>query len=129
MYILAQYVTCGNISVNTFFPNLVSLIVNIIKIGTPIILVILGMMDMFKAMTAGKEDEIKKAQGLFVKRLIAGVLVFLVFVIVELLFGVLGNVTEDGNSNGNWKCATCFIKGSKDDSCKPLTNAPVSPLN
>lgn len=129
MNILAtQYATCANFSVNTFFPDVVSLIINIIKIGTPILLIILGMIDMFKAMTAQKEDEIKKAQGLFVKRLIAGILVYLVFVIVELLFGVLGSLTGDNDGN-LWDCAVCFINGSDSESCKPITSEPISPLD
>ena len=121
MYIL-NYVSCGNELIpkmNAFFPELVHLIVNLIKIGTPILLVILGMMDMFKAVTSQKEDEIKKAQGLFFKRLIAGVLVFLVFVIVELVFGLLASSTKEDQTN-IWGCVDCFIDGpnGENSSCK-----------
>ena len=122
MYTLAT-VTCTGIEINAFFPDLVHLIVNVLKIGTPIILVVLGMIDMFKAMTAQKEDEIKKAQGLFVKRLIAGVLVFLVFVVVELLFAILGGLNSDEDNDDIWKCAVCFINGSEDPNCSS-TPAP-----
>lgn len=128
MYTLAQYVTCAGISVNAFFPDLVHLIVNLIKIGTPILLIILGMMDMLKAMMAQKEDEIKKAQGLFIKRLIAGVLVFLVFVIVELVFSVLGGVGATNEENNNmWNCVSCFINGSDDtNNCGQKTDTPIT---
>ena len=43
------------------------------------------MIDFAKAITAGKEDEIKKAQSVIVKRLIVGVIVFFIFVIVKLV--------------------------------------------
>lgn len=118
MYLL-DYVTClEDVKINAFFPDVVHLIINIIRIGVPIVLIILGMMDMFKAMTAQKEDEIKKAQGLFVKRLVAGVLVFLVFVIVELLFSVLSSFSGTGADDNIWDCAQCFIKGSEHSSCR-----------
>lgn len=110
--LLYEYVSCGGIitKMNSFIPELTSLIITIIKIAVPIILVILGMIDLFKAMMAQKEDEIKKAQGLFVKRLVAGVLVFLVFVIVELIFNLLGDAVGSDKDN-IWKCAECFISG------------------
>ena len=120
MYLLDKVTCFGDISINTFFPEVVSLIVNVIKIGVPIVLIILGMMDMFKAMTAQKEDEIKKTQGMFVKRLVAGVLVFLVFVIVDLLFSVLSGFEDTGANADVWNCANCFIKGVKDGKCGNL---------
>ena len=123
MYMLAKYVTCGGgliPKMNAFFPDLVHLIITVIKIGAPIILIILGMIDMFKAMMAQKEDEIKKAQSLFVKRLIAGVLIYLVFVIVEVVFSVLGEATEEDTDN-IWGCVVCFIEGSENAKCEPTS--------
>lgn len=110
------YVKCGDIidSINAFIPDLTSTIVTIIKVGVPIILVILGMMDLFKAMTAQKEDEIKKAQGLLIKRIVAGVLVYLVFIIVELVFNLMGDAIGTDKDN-IWKCAECFISGPSSD--------------
>ena len=118
---LLDYVSCGGELIpkmNSFFPDLVHLIINIIKVGAPVLLIVLGMMDMAKGVMAQKEDEIKKAQGLFVKRLIAGVLVFLVFVVVELVFSLLAGATDEDNEN-IWDCVECFVKGSK--SCTATT--------
>lgn len=112
-----EYVSCGEIitKMNSFIPELTHLAILIIKIGTPVILIILGMIDMFKAMTAQKEDEIKKAQSLFIKRLIAGVLVYLVFIFVELVFNVLADAVGP-NKDNIWSCVECFMDGP--DSCK-----------
>ena len=121
MYLLDSVTCFGDVSINTFFPEVVSLIVKVIKIGVPIVLIILGMMDMFKAMTAQKEDEIKKAQGIFIKRLVAGVLVFLVFVIVELLFSVLSGFEATGADSSVWDCANCFIIGVDGGKCGSLS--------
>ena len=124
---LLDYVSCGGTLIprmNSFFPELVHLIINIIKIGAPVLLIVLGMLDMAKGVMAQKEDEIKKAQGLFVKRLIAGVLVFLVFVVVELVFSLLANITDENNDN-IWDCVACFVEGpgGKDSKCDPVSSS------
>ena len=103
------YVTCGGgtiESMNSFLPYLVSLIIRIIQVGVLVILVVLGMIDLLKATAAQKEDEIKKAQNLFFKRLVAGLLVIM---IVEFVFNLLGKGIED--KENVWNCASCFISG------------------
>ena len=82
-------------------------IIVIIKIAVPIILVILGMLDFAKGVTSGKEDEIKKGQGIFIKRLIAGACVFFVVTIVQLLMSF---VSSDDNSF--WNCANQILNGT-----------------
>ena len=125
MHVLASYVTCGGgiiPKMNAFFPEIVNLIINIIKIGVPIVLIVLGMIDLLKGVMAQKEDEIKKAQGLFFKRLIAGVLVFFVVLIVEVIFKVLVSTAEtDENTQNIWSCVVCFMDGPKNDkACVPV---------
>ena len=75
--------------------NVTSLIYKIILIGVPLLLILFGMWDLGKAVMAQKEDEIKKGQQTFIKRLIAAVIVFFVLVIVEL---VVKLVAPDGAS-------------------------------
>lgn len=109
-----QYIgntTCGGITSFTFHervPKLTSTVYNLLKLAVPIILVIMGMIDMFKAMSAGKEDEIKKAQKKFINRLIAGICAFLVFILVETVIGWISTAT--GNENA-MDCVNCFING------------------
>jgi len=55
------------------------------KIIVPIIIIGLGSLDLGKAVVAGKEDEMKKAQKTFVRRLIAGIVVFLIPVILNIV--------------------------------------------
>ena len=88
-------------------PNTVSMIVNIIKVVVPILLVIFGSIDLIKGLIAQKDDEIKKGQQIFIKRLIAGALVFFVFVVVQLVVSLAaGNETERSNI---MTCAKCFL--------------------
>ena len=56
-----------------------------VRIIVPILIILLGTLDFAKAVLAGKEDNMKKAQSTFVKRLIAGVAVFFVPVMVDII--------------------------------------------
>jgi len=102
--------TCGNIGIEFegIFPFIVSTIVTVIKIGVPVLLIILGMFDLGKAITAQKDDEIKKGQQTFFKRLIAAAIVFLVIFIVQI---VVRFIAKDDSSNIS-SCIDCFINGN-----------------
>ena len=80
-------------------------IVLLIKIAVPIVLVILGMIDFAKGVIASKEDEIKKGQQTFFKRVIAAFIVFFIVTIVQLLMSF---VSDDG---GVWTCANQILNG------------------
>lgn len=101
-------VTCGGgtLVMNEMIPRLVSTAIDIIKIVVPILLVVFGMLDLGKAVMAQKEDEIKKGQQTFVKRLIAAVVVFLVVFIVEI---VVGLVAPKGENTNIWDCFNCLV--------------------
>lgn len=98
----------SKVQIDVKIANTVHLVVLIIQIAVPVLLVVFGMMDLTKAVIAGKEDEIKKAQMIFVKRLIAGALVFFVFVIVKMLVSFVAD--DDGIMN----CANCFLNGANE---------------
>lgn len=65
--------------------NLINEILQYPKIIVPILVIVLGILDLGKAVIAGKEDEMKKAQKTFVKRLILGVVFFFIPVIVNII--------------------------------------------
>lgn len=65
--------------------------------GIPIILIVLGTIDLGKAVIASKEEEIKKAQQMLIKRLIYAVAVFFVVTIVTLVFSLFSTTGEDSN--------------------------------
>lgn len=121
--LLNAYVSCGGMipRMATIIPKLTSTIVDLLKIGVPVLLIIFGMLDLGKAVIAQKEDEIKKSQNLFVKRLISAALVFLVFIIVELVFNLIAGNTEGDESKNIWDCVSCFINGPEEG--KGCTNA------
>ena len=105
--------TCGgtNLVFSGTFPYIVSTVVLLIKIVVPILLIIFGMLDLGKAVVASKEDEIKKGQQLFIKRVIAAVIVFFVIQIVQIVIRfVSGNDADVAN------CFNCFVNGTASDS-------------
>ena len=88
----------------TLWP-LISLVKNgiipLIQVGIPIILIVLGMIDLGKAVVASKEDEIKNAQKMLIKRAIYAIAIFFVVLIVQLVFGLLGSAGSDYEDKGN----------------------------
>jgi len=106
--------SCGNTSFefHKSLPNFTNVIFDLLKIVTPIIIIITGMLDMFKAVAAQKEDEIKKGQQKLLRRLLAGCVVFLVFVIVETVIHAFAESDEAQNA---MDCVDCFLIDS--DTC------------
>lgn len=100
-----------NVSIDESIPNIVSTIIKAIWIIVPVLLVVFGSIDLVKGLISQKEDEIKKGQQTFVKRLIAGVIVFFVIAIVKLLIGA---VSQDDNI---MSCACYFFYGANNASC------------
>ena len=93
--------------------NIVGAVVNIIKIGVPIILIVLGMIDMGKAVASQKEDEIKKGQKTLISRVIAAAIVFFVVAIVQLMLSIVSGATNDTNI---WTCV-CQLIGNDATKC------------
>ena len=81
-------------------------IIYIIRIVIPVIIILLGTLDLGKAVMAGEDKKIKEAQKTFLMRLIYGIAIFFIFVIVEVIFGLLGVETNEGDSKICWDCAT-----------------------
>ena len=121
MFLLDAYYTCGgieNLRVAELIINLVHTAYNLIRIVVPVLLIFFGMLDLGKAVMAQKEDEIKKGQQTFVKRLVAAVIVFLVFFMVQL---VIGLVAPKGDENNNiFNCIDCFINGISNENCESV---------
>lgn len=85
-------------------------IIPLIQIGIPIILILLGMLDLGKAVVASKEDEIKAAQKLLVKRAIYALAIFFVVLIVQLVFGLLSSTGDKNIENQGASWSTCWKK-------------------
>lgn len=99
---------------NAIEPEIANFIHNIIttlKILVPVLLVIFGMLDFGKGIISSKEEEIKKGQNTFIKRLIAALFVFLMINFSQLIVGIVDRET-DGDI---WTCANQIMNGKKEN--------------
>lgn len=92
----------------TTLPKVLKIVYVALQIAIPVILVILGSIDLFKSVAAGKDDEIKKNQQVFIKRLVVAIIVFFVFAIVRLVISFVG----DDNSTKIIDCADCLLNNN-----------------
>ncbi len=97
-----------DLKIDVKIANAVHTIVLVIQIAVPVLLVIFGMLDLFKGITAQKEDEIKKGQQTFIKRLISAAIVFFIIAIVKLL------ISFASGDEGIMTCASCFLNGANE---------------
>lgn len=86
-------------------PELTSFAVDLVQVAVPVLLIVMGTIDLFKGVTAGKEDEIKKGQGLFIKRLILAAIIFFIVVVVKFLVSII----VDANKTNIVDCIDCFV--------------------
>lgn len=106
-------VSCGDellTDLPAIVPKIVHIVYLIIQILIPVLIVIFGSMDFVKAVIAQKDDEIKKGQQVFIKRLIAGVIVFFVFAIVKIIV----SFAADSEKTRILDCASCIINNNED---------------
>ena len=82
----------------------------IIQIGIPIILIVMGSIDLGKAVLSSDDKEIKGATGKLIKRAIAAIAVFFVATIVSLLMGLFkgSGSTENNNVSGTEDWRDCW---------------------
>ena len=72
-----------------------------LKILVPVIIIVMGSLDLGKAVVANSEDEMKKATQVLVKRIIAGIVIFFIPTIVNLVLKLASNyvsVVDSGSS-------------------------------
>ena len=123
MYILDECTEAAELCKNIEpFLNVVRIFLDIVCWSIPIILIIMGSIDMFKAVTKADDEKIlQDARRKLVMRIIYGVAVFLVPFIINLIFEVLdGILPKDDIVNGTtWiSCWNGTIEGM--DSCSDI---------
>ena len=133
----ADYVVCDNDKKFPYiFAQITSTTMTIVKIVIPILLVITGMISFFKVTIASNvEDEMKKAKTKLINSIIAAVVVFFTFSIVNFVVALVA-----GTNNKFMNCVECFvniekcnkvteeetkictglINGEFDENCKPI---------
>lgn len=109
--------SCGNGLINkipSMVPKVVSIAYNVVQIAVPVVLVVIGSLDLFKGIIAQKEDDMKKGMQIFVKRLISAAIIFFVFMIVKLVISLVSDESGDRTAGNIIDCAECFINNQCD---------------
>ena len=70
-------------------------IVKILQIAIPVIIILLGTLDLGKAVMAGDDKKIKEAQKMLLMRIIYGVAILFVVVIIQFVFGLVSASTDN----------------------------------
>lgn len=102
-------VTAGEICgyIDNELTNFIHTIIVLIEIAVPILLIIFGMLDFAKGVIGSNDDEIRKGQKVFIKRLISAAIVFFIFSITQLVIGIVA--TDDSEI---WSCAAAIMNGT-----------------
>ncbi|MBE6157418.1 MAG: hypothetical protein E7160_01335 [Firmicutes bacterium] len=80
-------------------------IIPIVQIVIPIILIVLGTIDLGKAVIASDEKKVKEAQGMLIKRAIYAAAIFFITTLVTVLMGIVAIGAEDDADTSGWsKC-------------------------
>ena len=66
-----------------------------VKYFAPVLVIVLGILDFIKAIASQSDDEMKKVQGRFVKRLIAAALLFVIPFLIEFALNAFHLVTDN----------------------------------
>ncbi len=106
-------VSCGSnlvTGIPILIPNVVKTAYIIIQVAVPVLLVVMGSFDLMKGLTAQKEDEIKKGQQIFIKRLVSAAIIFFVFAIAKVII----SFAADESSGRILECAQCFLEAECD---------------
>ena len=108
--------SCGGVdNIPVSVPRITRNLYNVLKYLVPVALILLGMFDFFRSFIASDEKLMRDGIGRFIKRIIAGVLVFLVLAIAQLVFGLISDSSTTDNISD---CISCFLGDESD--CGPV---------
>ncbi len=85
--------------------KILGMCLNIIKIVVPLIIIGTAMVSVFKTVTSGKSDDLKGSFMLIVKKLIAGLIIFLIPTALDFAFDTLIGYDDSGFT----ACSNCLL--------------------
>lgn len=95
----------------------------IFKIIIPILLILLGALDLGKAVIGSKDDDVKKAVNALIRRFVAAVVIFFLPTIIGFLMNVIGGWNKDEAAKNDYSiCRTCITKPGSGSTCAEYAN-------
>ncbi len=104
--------------------RIIGWVLTIFKIGIPIIIIALGMLDFGKAVISSEEDEIKKQAKTLGRRAVAGLAIFFIPTLVLWIFEELtpySTIADEADFN---VCKVCILRPWNTTDCKNPNNDP-----
>ena len=91
--------------------RLIGYLLLVVKILIPILLIVFGVVDYFKAVVSSDADAISKSTKSFIMRVIAGVVIFLIPTIVNFAFDLIPD--KNTSLHNAYKCRICVLNPNK----------------
>ncbi len=90
-------------------------IMPIIWIGIPIILIVMGTIDLGKAVISSDDKEIKASTGRLVKRIVYAIVIFFMVTIVSLVMSIITKADDDDmiKTDGTYSWKECWKEAGK----------------
>lgn len=95
--------------------NLVKSVLGLIQFGIPIVLILMGTIDLGKAVMSSDDKEVKAAQGRLIKRCLYAVMIFFVAFLVNLIMGIVGESGVSGNEKSAESWTACWNMNDEDE--------------
>ena len=98
--------TCCNLQP---FLNIIRIVIRLIQYSVPLLLLVLGTIDMVKAVGSGDEKVSKTSSQTFLKRLMYGVLIFLVPFLLRIVLRMVDkNIIKDNSDVSTTSWLSCW---------------------
>ena len=115
----SEYVGCGGITIPKGIIDLSHATYLLITVAVPLFLIIIGMLDYGKASIAKDQKEIVKKQKVFIRRLIAAGIIFIVSSVAGFVVSMVS-----GSTNLT-ACVACITNG--ESYCSGDVSSPIIP--
>lgn len=116
--VVDNYVSCGGSgssalikNIPSIIPKITSSVYNAVMVIVPVALILFGIIDLIKGIMSQKEDEIKKGRDSLVKRLVIGIIIFLIVMLVKLFVNIINGGNDSSKIIG---CIDCFVSNDCD---------------
>ena len=89
----------------------------ILKILVPAIIIIMGIVNLFKIVTSGKEEDAKKYAKIVVRNVCIGVVIFLLPGIINFVYEMIDDVVSSESDSTIYNCVECLLNPTDDSKC------------
>ena len=93
--------------------QLIGVALLIFKIVIPIILIILGMIDLGKAVVSSDDKAISKSTKSLAMRIVAAIIIFFIPSIISFVFSIIGTFNDDVKDDFE-VCKKCIVSPNKE---------------